>query len=70
MLSSKTAFRAQLLSYVAAVGCIIMAIPPMIIGAVAKATGSYIDVMIFTIKTTETWKNILLVYGMRSQGVQ
>ncbi|KAG8193975.1 hypothetical protein JTE90_013670 [Oedothorax gibbosus] len=38
VLSSKTAFRAQLLSYVAAVGCIIMAIPPMIIGAVAKAT--------------------------------
>ncbi|GFU23906.1 high-affinity choline transporter 1 [Trichonephila clavipes] len=39
VLSSKTAFRAQLLSYVAAFGCIIMAIPPMIIGAVAKATG-------------------------------
>ncbi|GFQ90357.1 high-affinity choline transporter 1 [Trichonephila clavata] len=38
VLSSKTAFRAQLLSYVAAFGCIIMAIPPMIIGAVAKAT--------------------------------
>ncbi|XP_015921012.2 high-affinity choline transporter 1 [Parasteatoda tepidariorum] len=38
VLSSKTAFRAQLLSYVAAVGCLIMAVPPMIIGAVAKAT--------------------------------
>ncbi|XP_054716393.1 high-affinity choline transporter 1-like [Uloborus diversus] len=38
VLSSKSAFRAQLLSYVAAFGCIIMAIPPMIIGAVAKAT--------------------------------
>ncbi|XP_035226604.1 high-affinity choline transporter 1-like [Stegodyphus dumicola] len=38
VLSSKSAFRAQLLSYVAAAGCIIMAIPPMIIGAVAKAT--------------------------------
>ncbi|CAN7940608.1 unnamed protein product, partial [Ixodes hexagonus] len=38
VLSSKTAFKAQLLSYVAAFGCIIMAIPAMIMGAVAKAT--------------------------------
>ncbi|KAK0158030.1 hypothetical protein PV327_011255 [Microctonus hyperodae] len=38
VLSSKTAGRAQLLSYVAAVGCILMAIPPVIIGAIAKAT--------------------------------
>ncbi|XP_023229429.1 high-affinity choline transporter 1-like isoform X1 [Centruroides sculpturatus] len=37
VLSSKSAFRAQILSYVAALGCIIMAVPPMIIGAVAKA---------------------------------
>ena len=39
MLSAKTAVRAQLLSYVAAVGCIILAIPPVIIGAIAKSTG-------------------------------
>lgn len=39
VLSSKSADRAQILSYVAALGCIIMAIPPVIIGAVAKATG-------------------------------
>lgn len=38
VLSSKTAGRAQLLSYVAAVGCILMAIPPVLIGAIAKAT--------------------------------
>lgn len=38
VLSCKSAFKAQLLSYVAAVGCIVMAVPPMIIGAVAKAT--------------------------------
>ncbi|XP_037521023.1 high-affinity choline transporter 1 [Rhipicephalus sanguineus] len=38
VLSCKTAFKAQLLSYVAAFGCIIMAIPAMIMGAVAKAT--------------------------------
>lgn len=39
VLSSKTAGRAQVLSYVAAVGCIFMAIPPVLIGAIAKATG-------------------------------
>lgn len=38
VLSSKTAIRAQLLSYIAAVGCVIMAVPSVIIGAVAKAT--------------------------------
>ncbi|XP_011302945.1 high-affinity choline transporter 1 [Fopius arisanus] len=36
VLSSKTAGRAQLLSYVAAAGCILMAIPPVLIGAIAK----------------------------------
>lgn len=40
VLSSKTSGRAQLLSYITAVGCLIMAIPPVIIGAVAKATGT------------------------------
>uniref|UniRef100_A0A8W7JEA5 High-affinity choline transporter 1 n=1 Tax=Anopheles albimanus TaxID=7167 RepID=A0A8W7JEA5_ANOAL len=38
VLSSKTAGRAQVLSYVAAFGCILMAIPPVLIGAIAKAT--------------------------------
>ncbi|RWS29227.1 high-affinity choline transporter 1-like protein, partial [Leptotrombidium deliense] len=38
VLSTKTAFKAQILSYVAAFGCIIMAIPPMIIGAVGRVT--------------------------------
>lgn len=41
VLSSKTAGRAQLLSYVAAFGCLIMAIPPVLIGAIAKSTGEY-----------------------------
>lgn len=35
VLSSKTAGRAQVLSYVAAAGCILMAIPPVLIGAIA-----------------------------------
>jgi len=39
VLSTKSAFKAAILSYVAAFGCILMAIPPMIIGAIARATG-------------------------------
>ena len=39
VLSSKTATGAEVLSYIAAVGCILMAIPPVLIGAVAKSTG-------------------------------
>ena len=41
VLSSKTAGRAQLLSYVAAFGCLLMAIPPVLIGAIAKATREF-----------------------------
>ncbi|KAK7601145.1 hypothetical protein V9T40_008586 [Parthenolecanium corni] len=38
VLSSKSAAQAQILSYVAAAGCFAMAIPPVLIGAIAKAT--------------------------------
>lgn len=41
VLSSKTAGRAQVLSYVAAFGCLLMAIPPVLIGAIAKATREF-----------------------------
>jgi len=41
VLSSKTAIQAQILSYVAAAGCVLMAIPPVMIGAIAKATRQY-----------------------------
>ncbi|XP_077520318.1 high-affinity choline transporter 1-like [Amblyomma americanum] len=37
VLSSRTAEGAELLSYMAALGCLFMAIPPVVIGAVAKA---------------------------------
>jgi high affinity choline transporter 7 len=40
VLSAKDPIRAKLLSYVAAIGCIIMAIPPVLIGAIAKATST------------------------------
>ncbi len=39
VLSSKSGHKAQVLSYVAAFGCLIMAVPPVIIGAIAKVTG-------------------------------
>ncbi|XP_070392232.1 high-affinity choline transporter 1-like isoform X2 [Dermacentor albipictus] len=37
VLSSRTAEGAELLSYMAALGCLFMAIPPVVVGAVAKA---------------------------------
>ena len=39
VLSAKSAARAQMLSYVAAFGCVIMAVPAVLIGAIASATG-------------------------------
>lgn len=38
VLSSKSGHKAQVLSYIAAFGCIIMAVPPIMIGVIAKAT--------------------------------
>lgn len=38
MLSSKTPGRAQILSFAAAIGCILLATPAMIIGGIGKAT--------------------------------
>jgi len=40
VLSAKTAASAQILSYVAAVGCIVMALPAVLIGAIASETGN------------------------------
>ena len=36
VLSSKSASKAELTSYIAAFGCIIMAVPPVLIGGIAK----------------------------------
>lgn len=47
VLSSKSATKAQVLSYVAAFGCIIMAVPPMIVGAVARVTGNEYSLNLF-----------------------
>ena len=38
VLSSKSAAGAEILSYIAAFGCIIMAVPHILIGAIAKST--------------------------------
>ena len=58
VLSSKTAGRAQILSYVAAFGCIIMAIPPVLIGAIAKSTGEFIFNSLFNkILNCQYYKN-------------
>jgi high affinity choline transporter 7 len=40
VLSAKTEKSAMYLSYIAAIGCFIAGIPPIIIGAIAKSTGN------------------------------
>ncbi|CAD5218791.1 unnamed protein product [Bursaphelenchus okinawaensis] len=50
VLSSKTSNGAQNLSFVAGVGCIVMAIPPALIGAIAKNTD-------WRLTDYEPWKN-------------
>jgi high affinity choline transporter 7 len=41
VLSAKTEKSAMYLSYIAAVGCFLAGIPPIMIGAIAKSTGTY-----------------------------
>ncbi|CAG0886997.1 unnamed protein product [Darwinula stevensoni] len=45
VLSSRTASNAKMLSYVAAVGCILMAIPPVLVGGLAKVAGEAPDLL-------------------------
>ena len=45
MLSSRTATTAKVLSFVAAIGCLLMAIPPILIGAIAKSTSKYYNII-------------------------
>jgi len=59
VLSSKSASRAQILSYVAAFGCVIMAIPSVLIGAVAKATGNNFTFLIILILLDVKRKSIV-----------
>ena len=47
VLSQKTPRRAQILSIVAGLGCIVMAVPAVLIGAIAKSTGVSHDVVVY-----------------------
>ena len=42
VLSSKSHKRAQQLSFAAAFGCLVMAVPSILIGAIAKSTGKWL----------------------------
>ena len=61
MLSSRTAAGAEILSYIAAVGCILMAIPPVLIGAIAKSTSKnwLTDLRLCNLKST-----LLICYNL------
>ena len=45
VLSSKSASKAELTSYIAAFGCIIMAVPPVLIGGIAKVDVITVDTL-------------------------
>lgn len=68
VLSSKTAGRAQLLSYVAAFGCLLMAIPPVLIGAIAKGTGksSYLFAKYSAVKSRSQVLRLMLITNITS----
>ena len=46
VLSQKTPRRAQIMSIVAGFGCIVMAVPAVFIGVIAKSTGASHDVVV------------------------
>lgn len=68
VLSCKTSKGAQALSYVAAVGCFIMAIPPVLIGAAASGCGEYdnhVFIHIPAAQISAEWKipKLLIISG-------
>lgn len=42
VLSAKTPLTAQILSFAGAIGCVVLAIPAIMIGAIAKSTGKFL----------------------------
>ncbi len=67
VLSSKSAFRAQILSYVAAFGCIIMAAPAVLIGAIAASTSKnfihkiFYQILIFRYMSHKLLQDLFLI---------
>ena len=55
VLSSKTAAGAECISYVAALGCFIMAVPPIAIGAIAKSTRKFFSFSIVLSSFSYPW---------------
>ena len=47
VLSATSAWNAQILSFTAAIGCIVMSIPSVLIGAIARNAG--IDILLFCV---------------------
>ena len=60
MLSSKSASKAELTSYIAAFGCIIMAVPPVLIGGIAKVDVITVDTFL------EIYLNLIIVLAFPS----
>ena len=49
VLSARTEKGAMYLSYIAAIGCFLMAVPSVLIGAIAKSTGYFQFYLIFNV---------------------
>ncbi|VDN01663.1 unnamed protein product, partial [Thelazia callipaeda] len=65
VLSSKSSSGAQKLSFVAGVGCILMAIPPALIGAIARNTGKINkNIVDWRLTNYDPWKN-----GTKSESI-
>ncbi|KHJ76583.1 hypothetical protein OESDEN_23797, partial [Oesophagostomum dentatum] len=63
VLSSKTSSGAQSLSFVAGVGCLVMAIPPALIGAIARNTGELAQ-FLEVVRAYKKWKSVKRIFPM------
>lgn len=62
VLSASSATYAQVLSFLAAFGCLVMAVPSVLIGAIGASTGKYSHTHIP--QTTSRPKTVLLVQAL------
>lgn len=63
VLSASSATYAQVLSFLAAFGCLVMAVPSVLIGAIGASTGNYGHTLHVTQSTTTRFQLLALEVG-------
>lgn len=65
VLSASSASYAQVLSFLAAFGCLVMAVPSVLIGAIGASTGKYYTHSVFVTIELDCHQSIIIYYSLQ-----